>query len=253
MTPQSIAIKNETIWITGGSSGIGYALTERLTQENKVIVSARSADTLAALKDTFPNIHTIAFDVSDKTQINRVADELSQITDYLDRVILNAGSCEYLHINEPDWLIMDRMMQVNFLGMVHSLQASLPLLKKAKSPHLIGVSSLAIAAPFTQAEGYGASKAAAQYWLDSMRIDLSQFNIAVTSLLPGFVDTPLTQKNTFFMPFLMSSEQAAQRMLLAIAKRHIRYAFPKRLVAMLWVANIFPKAWLKLQSNSLKK
>ncbi|MFT2111183.1 SDR family NAD(P)-dependent oxidoreductase [Marinomonas sp. 2405UD68-3] len=251
MKSQAVPIKSETIWITGGSSGIGYALVEKLAKDNKVIVSARNASTLKELEDQFPNVYAVVFDVSDKTQIDRVTDELAQITNHLDRVILNAGHCEYLDIKEPDWCLMERMIKVNFLGMVHSLQACLPLLQKAKAPHLIGVSSLAIVAPFTQAEGYGASKAAVQYWLDSIRIDLVKLNIDVTSILPGFVNTPLTQKNTFSMPFLMSSERAAERILHAIAKRKITYAFPKRLVAMLWMARKFPKSWLKLQQNAL--
>lgn len=251
MVSHTVSIKHETIWITGGSSGIGYALVEKLAQNNKVIVSARNATTLKELENKFPNVNVVVFDVSDKMQIDRVTDELAQITGHLDRVILNAGNCEYLNINEPDWSIMERMIKVNFLGMVHSFQACLPLLKKAKAPHLIGVSSLAISAPFTQAEGYGASKAAVQYWLDSIRVDLVKSNIDVTSLLPGFVDTPLTQKNTFSMPFLMNTEQAAERMLHAIADRKATYAFPKRLVAMLWLARKFPKSWLKLQQNAL--
>jgi short-subunit dehydrogenase len=187
-------ISGETIWITGASSGIGLALVEKLAKHNTVIVSARNEEVLNQLAQANQNIKVVVFDVADKTQIGRVSTELSSHTDHIDRVILNAGNCEYLDIDTPDWGLIERMIAVNFLGMVHSLEACLPLLKKASKPHLIGVSSQAIAAPFTQAEGYGSSKAAVQYWLSSLRIDLGKFGIDVSSIMPGFVDTPLTQK-----------------------------------------------------------
>ena len=122
----------------------------------------------------------------------------------------------------------------------------MPLLKKSSHPHLVGVSSQAVQAAFPQAEAYGASKAAVRYFLSSLRMDLKQFNIDVTCLLPGFVDTPLTQKNTFSMPFLMSSDDAAKRMFKALASRPFEFAFPKRLSAMLWAGRHFPKLWLSM-------
>lgn len=247
MPTKTDRLKNETIWITGGSSGIGYALVEKLAEHNRVIVSARNESKLREMADKFPNVSVVVFDVSDKTQIGRVTSELSQITPHIDRAILNAGHCEYLDIDQPDWDIMERMIAVNFFGMVNSLQACLPLLKNASHPHLIGVSSQVIAAPFTQAEGYGASKAAIQYWLESLRIDLLKLNIDVTSIMPGFVDTPLTQKNTFNMPFIMNAEQAAIRIIDAIDNRVLNCAFPKRLSVMLWLARKMPRFWLKLQ------
>lgn len=249
MRSKTHQIQNETIWITGGSSGIGYALVERLAKHNKVIVSARNQSMLQEMANTIENVSFVVFDVADKTQIHRVTEELKQTTHHIDRAILNAGHCEYLDIDNPDWDIMERMIAVNYLGMVHSLQACLPLLKNASKPHLIGISSQVISAPFTQAEGYGASKAAIRYWLDALRVDLARFNIDVTSIMPGFVDTPLTQKNTFNMPFLMDSAQAADRIITAIADRCFSCSFPKRLSSMLWIARKMPRLWLQLQQS----
>jgi short-subunit dehydrogenase len=175
-------------------------------------------------------------------------DTLSALTSHLDCAVLNAGTCEYLDITDesPDWKMMDRVMSVNFFGLVNSLDVCLPLLKKAPRPHLVGVSSQAVQASFPQAEAYGASKAASRYLLSSLRMDLKQFNIDVTCLLPGFVDTPLTQKNTFSMPFLMSADEAAKRMYTALESRPYEFAFPKRLSAMLWFGRHFPKLWLSM-------
>ena len=243
-------IKNEVIWITGASAGIGLALAKKLCRENVVIISGRNQKTLSALSDSHNNIKTVVFDVTDATQIGRVTKELGELTPHLDRVILNAGDCEYLDINAPDWKSMERMMSVNFLGMVHSLEACLELLKKAPKPHLIGIGSQVTFAPFTKAAAYGASKSAVHYWLSSLAIDLACFNISVSAISPGFVDTQLTQKNDFHMPFLMTTEDAANRIIKATQARKLTYAFPKRLSILLWVARIFPKKWSKLQQTN---
>lgn len=232
------------IWITGASSGIGLSLTKRYLQRGyRVIASARKEGELSSLLAQHNTLHFVPFDVSDETQIESTREALLSYADHLDCVILNAGTCEYLDINQPDWQMMKRIMSVNYFGLVNSVDVCLPLLRQSTKPHLVGVGSQAVQAAFTQAEAYGASKAAVRYFLSSLRIDLKKENIDVTCILPGFVDTPLTQKNTFPMPFLMSAEQAAERIEKAIDKRPYEFAFPKRLTAMLWLARHFPKSW----------
>jgi len=239
----AVSPKSKTIWITGASSGIGFSLVKLyLASGYQVFASARTKGSLIELL-AHERLIFIPYDVTDEAQVDQVRDLIQEHTLYLDCVILNAGTCEYLDISNPDWDMMKRVMTVNYFGLVNSVSVCLPLLKKAQQPHLVGVSSQATQAAFTQAEAYGASKAAIRYFLSSLRVDLLPFNIDVTCLLPGFVDTPLTQKNTFSMPFLMSSECAAMRIKLAITKRPYEYAFPKRLTAMLWVARQLPKRW----------
>lgn len=248
VTPQN------TIWITGASSGIGFSLVEQyIAQGYRVFASARRAGRLADILAQTPALTFIPFDVTKEDEIDLVRQTLLTHTDHLDCAILNAGTCEYLDIHQPDWRMMQRVMSVNYFGMVNSVEVCLPLLKKATQPHLVGVGSQAVQAAFTQAEAYGASKAAVRYFLSSLRIDLRPFNIDVTCILPGFVDTPLTQKNTFAMPFLMSCDNAAERIVAAIARRPYEYAFPKRLSAMLWLARQFPKRWAALTEPKQKE
>ncbi len=247
-------LSHEVIWITGASSGIGQALARHLALlGNKVIVSARNVDSLNQLAQETSGIDVVPFDVTDAASIDSVRDQLRHCSEHLDRVILNAGTCEYLDIHQPDWSMMSRIMNVNFFGLVNSIEIALPLLKKAEKPHLVGISSQAIKAPFVRAEAYGASKAAVSYFLESLRADLIQLNIDVTEILPGFVDTPLTRKNDFSMPFLMPVDTAAQRMVAAIDRRPFSYAFPKRLSLMLWTARRFPKSWLRLQNREMHR
>jgi len=243
------------VWITGASSGIGLALTRQYLNAGwQVIASARTQGELVSLLETYESLTFVPFDISDDSQVHAVREALLAHTAHLDCVILNAGTCEYLDMTDtdPDWKMMDRIMSVNFFGLVNSVDVCLPLLKQSLRPHLVGVSSQAVQAAFPQAEAYGASKAAVRYFLSSLRMDLKQFNIDVTCLLPGFVDTPLTQKNTFSMPFLMSSDDAAKRMFTALASRPFEFAFPKRLSAMLWAGRYFPKLWLSMLAPKKK-
>lgn len=243
----SQSAKQQTVWITGASSGIGFSLTKQYLDAGwRVFASARHQGELTSLLNSYQDLTFIPFDVTQNQQVDKVRDLLSEFTAHLDCAVLNAGTCEYLDMTEdrPDWKMMDRVMSVNFFGLVNSVDVCLPLLKKSTRGHLVGVSSQAVQAAFPQAEAYGASKAAARYFLSSLRVDLKPFNVDVTCLLPGFVDTPLTQKNTFPMPFLMSSDDAAKRMFGALASRPYEFAFPKRLSAMLWAGRHFPKWWL---------
>ena len=236
----------KVVWITGASSGIGLSLAKRyLDNDWQVLASARTQGALTSLMRVYDKLEFIPFDVANDSQVEKVRSAIMTFTDHLDCAVLNAGTCEYLDMSaaEPDWKMMERVMSVNFFGLVNSVEVCLPLLKQADKPHLVGVSSQAVQAAFPQAQAYGASKAAIRYFLDSLRIDLTPFNIDVTCLLPGFVDTPLTKKNTFPMPFLMSAEDAAKRMFYALDARPDEYAFPKRLSAVLWFGRHFPKMW----------
>ncbi|MFT3931911.1 MAG: SDR family NAD(P)-dependent oxidoreductase [Spongiibacteraceae bacterium] len=249
-----MAIRGETIWITGASSGIGAALAVELaSQNNRIIISARSSERLNAIAAKHANIETLIFDITDRHSLDTVRDALHARVHHFDRVIFNAGTCEYLDIDAPDWSLPERVMTTNYFGLVNSLAVSFDLLKRAAHPHLIGIGSQATRAPFPRAEAYGASKAAIGYFLESLRLDVAHLNIDVTHILPGFVDTPLTRKNDFPMPFIVTAENAAQRILAAIEARPFEYAFPRRLSASLWLARHCPKWWLRtMQKNSTR-
>ena len=251
-------ITGETIWITGATSGIGYSLALAFANNhNTVIISGRNKDKLNEMTSMFSSMRSVQFDVTSRHEIDRVKNELALISPTIDRVILAAGNCEYLSFKNPEnddenLDIVERIMQVNLVGMVNCIHAALGLLKNANNPHIVGICSLASEAPFPRAEAYGASKAAAKYLLESLRIDLGVYNIDVTTILPGFVDTPLTRKNNFSMPFLMSADTACKRILGATSKRKMHYAFPKRLAFILWLARLFPRTWLRQHLKTSK-
>ena len=237
------------IWVTGATSGLGKGLALALAaQGHHVIATARNRMGLVGLEATSENIATLDYDISDESNIDSLTKRLGEISPQLDRIILNAGSCEYLDFPEPDWSATRRMMDVNFFGTLNCLRAALPLLRKSASqrPHIVTIASQVSAAPFPRAEAYGASKAALQYFFDSLRIDLAAENIDVTVVNPGFVDTPLTRQNDFDMPFLMDVEEASRRILGKIESRPRSYSFPTRLSALLKLSKIMPTLWQKM-------
>ena len=241
----------KNIWITGASSGIGRALALILAQQgNCVLASGRNLQALGALAGEHKNIKILAIDISEAID----SDAIRQHFEFLNCVILNAGTCEYLDVDAPDWSMMERVMRVNFLGAVNSLEAALPLLRSNPlgGGHIVGVGSLATVVPFARAEAYGASKAALQYWLNSLRLDFAPEGIDVTVVNPGFVKTPLTDKNDFEMPFLMSAQQAAQRISCAIESRPRVLNFPRRLSYLLHFMRLFPSLWQRLMVAAKK-
>ena len=237
-------IYQEIIWVTGASSGIGRELAIQLARAgNTVIVSGRNAPVLQDLAKVWPTMGVIPFDLSIEADVATASTTLNAAVPHLDRIILNAGVCEYLDADNPDWSQFNRAMDVNVLGPVRCIAMALPLLKRAKRPHIIGITSLSTVVPFPKAASYGSSKAAFQYVLNSLRIDFHPFGIDVSDIQPGFVDTPLTQKNDFSMPFALPVNLAAARIILAMAARKRHFAFPKRLDWPLRAFRHFPQLW----------
>lgn len=239
----------KVIWITGASSGLGRSLALQLAgQGNRVIASARNQAELDKLAALDANIVALPCDITDEEAMQSLCSHIEEISPALDQVILNAGNCEYLDFPDPDWSAVRRVMEVNFFGTLNCVKLALPLLRKSNSdrPHVVAVVSQVTAAPFPRAEAYGASKAAMRYFFDSLRMDLAAEDIDVTVVNPGFVDTPLTRKNDFPMPFLMQVDEAAERIVKNIEARPRRYSFPLRLSILLSLSKILPGVWQKM-------
>jgi len=238
-----------TVWVTGASSGLGRSLALTLAARgNRVIATARNQSELEKLVELDANIAALPCDITDAAALQTAGKKILGIAPHLDQVILNAGSCEYLDFPRPDWTAVRRVMEINFFGTVNCVQMALPLLRQSTSgrPHIDAVASQVTAAPFPRAEAYGASKSALQYFFESLRHDLAAEAIDITIVNPGFVDTPLTRKNDFPMPFLMDVDAAATRIVKNIEKRPLSYSFPLRLSAMLSLSKLLPRLWQKM-------
>ena len=238
-----------TIWITGASSGIGKYLCIFYADLGwQVIASSRNLATLNEAFEIYPNIECMPCDVADERSVNKVAEEITARFGYISHLIVNAGSCEYVDVMPIDSTMAQQLYSVNALGAMHTVNAGLALLQQcnerfAVKGHILAISSQVIFAPFTRAEIYGASKAAMDYLMQSWRLDLASYDIDMSIIYPGFVDTPLTRKNSFDMPFLQTPEQAVKAIHKAVLKRPRKLIFPKRLYACLQLSHLFPKQW----------
>ncbi|TEW55258.1 SDR family NAD(P)-dependent oxidoreductase [Psychromonas sp. RZ22] len=227
----------KTILITGATSGIGHALFEQYTKAgDQVIACGRNKKQLDAFADIA--FKTCLFDMTDKAQIEAATEPLTS----LDILVLNAGNCRYIdNAKHFDGALFADVIQTNLVSLGWLLQYLLPKVKSGGQ--VVFVSSSATIIPFTRSEAYGASKAGMDYLANSLRLDLVKENIAVTLIHPGFIKTPLTDKNDFDMPFLLSSQEAATRIISAIKQRKAYAHFPKRLTYLLKLLSLLPNAW----------
>ena len=232
-----------TVLITGASSGLGAALAEQyLANGDRVIACGRNADALAAFKHRHGDrVETRQFDITDRDAVRTALALMPTI----DITIINAGTCEYLDVAHFDAALVERVLAANFLGAVYCSAALLPHL--GAGSRLVYVDSLARLLPFTRSQAYGASKAALHYFARTMEVDLAARGIRVLTVSPGFIDTPLTRKNTFAMPMLISPEQAAAGILRGIARGRRNIYVPWGFAARLRVLGAQPQClqvWL---------
>ena len=122
--------------------------------------------------------------------------------------------------------MIKRVNDINYMGFVYGIEAALPLLRESKDPYLVGMSSTVAWTGLPRAEAYGTSKAAIRHFLESLRVDLDPEGIDVSIICPGFVKTPLTDKNDFAMPMRITSEKAAEYIIRGMSSRKHEISFP---------------------------
>lgn len=231
---------NPTCLITGASSGIGRELALYYAAKGWTVYAvARSKDKLDELSRQ-AGINAVSLDLTDDGAVKAAAEQLQTDGVVLDLLLLNAGTCEYVDVADLDLAAFDRTFAINFHAVVSSTKYFLPLLQASLAPKLAIVSSMAHFFPFTKAQAYGASKAATSYFADSLRLDLAGSGISVHLIEPGFVDTPLTQKNDFVMPFLLPVQEAAKRVYNGLQQGKTRLRFPLRLSLLLKTLSMLP-------------
>ena len=236
---------SRTVLITGATSGIGLALYEKyVAQGDNVIACGRNKDKLDKLCGKA--YKTVVFDMTHPAEIESVSVDIADI----DILILNAGDCRYIDdAKHFDGKVFSDIISTNLSSLGALLQFFLPLVNKGGQ--VVFVSSSATIMPFPRSEAYGASKAGMDYLANSLRLDLVSEEIGVTLVHPGFIKTPLTDKNTFDMPFLLTSEEAASRIFTGVNRRSKYLHFPKRLTVILKIFSLLPSSlW---QSFILRK
>lgn len=223
--------KNKAIWVTGASSGIGRALVIALSSiDCRIYITSRSREKLeqTVAQSANKNIVVLEGDLTSKQVNQEIIEKIKADCGYLDIAILNAGTCEYVDIDQFDSDLFKRQIDTNFMATVYGIEAALPLLKNSRQAQLVGMSSTAAYLGLPRSEAYGATKAAIRNLFAALRVSLQPYNISASVICPGFVKTELTDRNDFEMPALISAEQSAEYILNGIAVHKQEIHFPKR-------------------------
>ncbi|MEO8417273.1 MAG: SDR family oxidoreductase [Methylophilaceae bacterium] len=250
----------QRVFITGASTGIGQALARHYASHGAQLgLAARRTELLQTLADELDTECAIyPLDVRDSGALERAAQDFMQRFGVPDLVIANAGvSRGTLTEHKEDMAAFKAVMDINVLGMMHTFQPFITAMRSDTRAHkgqLAGIASVAGIRGLPGAGAYSASKAAAISYLESLRIEMLQYGIAVTTIAPGYIRTPMTAVNTYKMPFLMNADSAAAKFAKAIAgkKRFVVIPWQMSLVAR-FIRLLPPALWDWIMKNAPHK
>ena len=235
-------MNKKTIWITGGSTGIGKALAIKFSKEGwNVIISARRENLIKEISNDYENIHSFPLDVTNKLQCKKVFEQIRDKFDNIDICFFSTGTWDPKREKDIDVDQIENVFKVNFFGTLNSIKAVEEYFKNKKKGTISIVSSIAGYRGLPNSTGYGPSKSALNNLAESLYFDFKRYNVKVCLVSPGFIKTPMTDKNDFKMPFLKSSDYAADKIYDGLVNRDVfEIHFPKSLTVILKILSLLP-------------
>ena len=243
------------IWITGASSGIGKALAEKFASQGwKVAVSARRKEILDEMSN-HENIFSFPLDVTKQDQINESFSKIIDKFEDIDLCVFSSGTYDPKLEQEINIKQNKFVMETNFFGVLYCIKTVEKYFKDKKDGHISIVSSIAAYRGLPNSSGYGPSKAALTNLTESLYFDFKKHNVRISLVSPGFIKTPLTDKNEFPMPFIKSPRFAAEKMFNGLTKsKSFEIHFPKQLTLLLKFFRVLPyKIYLFLIDKVVKR
>ena len=232
----------KVIWITGGGTGIGKAVAIKFANQGwKVAISGRRENILKEVEDINPNIKSFPLDVNDKGKcfeiMNNIKDEFGDI----DICFFSTGTWDPKKEREIDVEQIENVFKVNFFGTLNCIKSVEDHFRNRKNGIITIVSSIAGYKGLPNSTGYGPSKAALNNLAESLYFDFGRYSVRVCLVSPGFIKTPMTDKNDFKMPFLKTPEYSADKIYNGLINSNkFEIHFPKSLTLILKFFKIIP-------------
>jgi NAD(P)-dependent dehydrogenase (short-subunit alcohol dehydrogenase family) len=226
-------------WITGASSGLGRSLALRLaTQGWHVVASARRQSELDALAAEAEGgrITSWALDVVDADAVTAAVDGIESAHGPIALAVLNAGTHQPMTAQEFDRAVVERLMRLNVVGAANCIDPLLPRMRARGHGQVALVASVAGYRGLPTAAAYSASKAAAIAMAESLRPELEPDGVLMQVVNPGFIKTPLTDKNDFPMPMLMDVEDATTKLVAGLGRTRFEIVFPR---LFCWIVKLY--------------
>ena len=237
-------MNKKTIWITGGSTGIGKALAIKFANKGwNVAISARRENLLQEISSNHENIHGFPVDVTDKIKCKQTFEQIRNKFENIDICFFSTGTWDPKKEKDIDVEQIENVFRVNFFGTLNSIKAVEEYFKNRKMGTITIVSSIAGYRGLPNSTGYGPSKSALNNLAESLYFDFKRSNVRVCLVSPGFIKTPMTDKNDFKMPFLKTTDYAAEKIYDGLVNKNIfEIHFPKSLTLILKILSFLPSS-----------
>ncbi len=237
-------MNKKTIWITGGSTGIGKALAIKFANKGwNVAISARRENLLQEISSNHENIHGFPVDVTDKIKCKQTFEKIRNKFENIDICFFSTGTWDPKKEKDIDVEQIENVFRVNFFGTLNSIKAVEEYFKNRKMGTITIVSSIAGYRGLPNSTGYGPSKSALNNLAESLYFDFKRSNVRVCLVSPGFIKTPMTDKNDFKMPFLKTTDYAAEKIYDGLVNKNIfEIHFPKSLTLILKILSFLPSS-----------
>ncbi len=230
-------------WITGAGKGIGRALAKRLAEDGWIVAaSARTEDDLTHLVAQCPAGHAQAFclDITDLAMSEATVASIEAKIGTIDLAVLNAGT--HIPVTADDFSVeaFRRLVEINLMGTVNGLAQIIPRFIERKGGHIAVVASVAGYRGLPSSAAYGATKAGLINMCEALKPELERHGVRLTLINPGFVETPLTDRNDFPMLFLIPVDEAVDCIVRGLASSAFEVVFPRRFAFLMKLLRILP-------------
>jgi len=248
-------INGKVVWIIGCSSGIGLALAKELSEQGaSLILSARRQDKLEDLNNSLGGNHLICpVDVGSHKSLIDAVSIIKETYPKLDSAIFLPAMYVAHDGIKKDIEIIHKMLSVNIGGAFNMVDVVQPIFEKQGFGQIVLCGSIAGYRGLPMGQPYCASKAAIISYAESLKIELEPNNIDVKLINPGFVRTPLTDKNDFPMPMIIEPDIAAKAIARGLKSRVFEIHFPKKFTYIMKLLHILPPSLYFLVMRNIQK